>query len=207
MFSLKFVPKGPINNYPSLVQIMAWRRSGDKPLSEPMMVSLLTHICVTRPQWVIVVYKLCQRFVSASVIIISNTKPSLLIYSRLKIHLWISPIYWNTLVFFRISQRLDHYWQMAYEHRCCWYKEAGQFGWVPKTGALCIIRYPSKMQLNIKSAWYQISLAYNLFCSCPIVLKSYTEHDSVIAVVCKFSKRFDNWNVCYGRTRFRQIWV
>ena len=32
---------------------MAWRRSGDKPLSEPMMVSLLTHICVTRPQWVI----------------------------------------------------------------------------------------------------------------------------------------------------------
>ena len=50
--SLKFVPKGPINNYPALVQIMAWRRSGDKPLSEPMMVSLLTHICVTRPQWV-----------------------------------------------------------------------------------------------------------------------------------------------------------
>ena len=48
--SLKFVPKGPINNIPALVQIMAWRRSGDKPLSEPMMVSLLTHICVTRPQ-------------------------------------------------------------------------------------------------------------------------------------------------------------
>ena len=50
--SLKFVPKGPINNIPGLVQIMAWRRSGDKPLSEPMMVSLPTHICVTRPQWV-----------------------------------------------------------------------------------------------------------------------------------------------------------
>ena len=46
-----FVPKGSINNIPSLVQIMAWRRPGDKPLSEPMMVSLLTHICVTRPQW------------------------------------------------------------------------------------------------------------------------------------------------------------
>ena len=40
------------NNMPSLVQMMAWRRPGDKPLSEPMMVSLLTHICVTRPQWV-----------------------------------------------------------------------------------------------------------------------------------------------------------
>ena len=36
--SLKFVRKGPINNIPALVQIMAWRRSGDKPLYEPMMV-------------------------------------------------------------------------------------------------------------------------------------------------------------------------
>ena len=49
--SLKFVPKVPINNIPALVQIMAWRRPGDKPLSEPMMVVLPTHICVTRPQW------------------------------------------------------------------------------------------------------------------------------------------------------------
>ena len=49
---LKFVPRVRINNIPALVQIMAWRRPGDKPLSEPMMVSLLTHICVTRPQWV-----------------------------------------------------------------------------------------------------------------------------------------------------------
>ena len=31
-----FVPKGPINNIPALVQMMAWRRSGDKP-SEPMV--------------------------------------------------------------------------------------------------------------------------------------------------------------------------
>ena len=36
----------------ALIQIMAWRRSGDKPLSEPMMVRLLTHICIARPQWV-----------------------------------------------------------------------------------------------------------------------------------------------------------
>ena len=50
--SLKFVPNGPINNIPALVQIMAWHRSGDKPLYEPMMVSLPTHICVTWPQWV-----------------------------------------------------------------------------------------------------------------------------------------------------------
>ena len=50
--SLKFVPKGPINNIPALVQIMAWHHPGDKPLSEPMMVSLPTHICLTWPQWV-----------------------------------------------------------------------------------------------------------------------------------------------------------
>ena len=50
--SVKFVPKVLINNTPSLVEIMAWCRSGDKPFSQPMMVSLLTHICVTRPQWV-----------------------------------------------------------------------------------------------------------------------------------------------------------
>ena len=39
--SLKFVPMVLINNISALVQI-----------SEPMMVSQLTHICVTRPQWV-----------------------------------------------------------------------------------------------------------------------------------------------------------
>ena len=51
--SLKFVPIVPINYIPALVQIMAWRRPGIKPLSEPVMVRLPTHICVTRPQWVI----------------------------------------------------------------------------------------------------------------------------------------------------------
>ena len=50
--SLKLVPKGPIDNIPALVQIMAWRSPGDKPLSAPMLVSLPTHKCVTRPQWV-----------------------------------------------------------------------------------------------------------------------------------------------------------
>ena len=59
--SLKFVPKGPINNIPALVQIMAWRRPGAKLLSEPMMVCLLTyifrvtgHLCgeFTGPRWI-----------------------------------------------------------------------------------------------------------------------------------------------------------
>ena len=50
--SLKSVSKGPFNNIPALVQIMSWRRPGNKPLSEPMLDSLPTHICVTRPQCV-----------------------------------------------------------------------------------------------------------------------------------------------------------
>ena len=45
--SLKFVPKVQINNIPALVQIIAWCRPGDKPLSGPMMVSLLMHIYVS----------------------------------------------------------------------------------------------------------------------------------------------------------------
>ena len=50
--SLKFVPRGQINNIPALVQIMVWCRPGDKSLSEPM-VSLLAPICViTWPQWI-----------------------------------------------------------------------------------------------------------------------------------------------------------
>ena len=35
--SLKFVPKGPIDNKCAFVQVMAWRRIGDKPLPEPML--------------------------------------------------------------------------------------------------------------------------------------------------------------------------
>ena len=49
--SLMIVPKGPINNIPALVQVMAWHQPGDKPLTEPMVVRLLKHICVTQPQW------------------------------------------------------------------------------------------------------------------------------------------------------------
>ena len=35
--SVKFVPRSPINNNPALVQVMAWRRTDDKPLSELML--------------------------------------------------------------------------------------------------------------------------------------------------------------------------
>ena len=52
MISLNIVPKGLINHIPALVQIMACCQPGDKSLYEPMLASLLTHIYVTRPQWI-----------------------------------------------------------------------------------------------------------------------------------------------------------
>ena len=66
-FSQNSVRKSPINNTPALVQIMAWHRSGDKPLSEPMVVDSLTHVCVTRPQ--------CVKTVAMLVLRLQNERP------------------------------------------------------------------------------------------------------------------------------------
>ena len=38
LISLKFVPSSPIDNKRALVPVMAWRRTGDKPLPEPMLI-------------------------------------------------------------------------------------------------------------------------------------------------------------------------
>ena len=38
---LKFVPMNLIDNKLALVQVMAWRRTGDKPLPEPMMTQII----------------------------------------------------------------------------------------------------------------------------------------------------------------------
>ena len=52
-------PKAPIKNITALVEIMAWHQPDSKPLSELLMVRLLTHICVNRPQGVkSVIFKL-----------------------------------------------------------------------------------------------------------------------------------------------------
>ena len=50
--SLKFVHKGPINNNPALVQIMACRRVGDKPLSEPMLTQFTDAYMRHEGRWV-----------------------------------------------------------------------------------------------------------------------------------------------------------
>ena len=52
---------------------MAWCRPGDNPLSELMVVSLLTHICFTQPQWFKphVVLQAYSGFIHRQVLIIS----------------------------------------------------------------------------------------------------------------------------------------
>ena len=50
--SLQFVPNVRINNTPELVQIVAWHQPDDKPLSDPMIIRLPVHLCVTWPQCV-----------------------------------------------------------------------------------------------------------------------------------------------------------
>ena len=58
-FTMEYSPPGEYliwNSHPGVTiswgEYLILHRSGDKPLSEPMMVSLMTHICVARPQWV-----------------------------------------------------------------------------------------------------------------------------------------------------------
>ena len=54
-FRLKFhwslFPMVQLRIFQHWFPIMAWRRPGDKPLFGPMMVRLLTHICVAPPRW------------------------------------------------------------------------------------------------------------------------------------------------------------
>ena len=71
---LHFVPLVSINNISALVKIMAWHRPGDKPLSEPIMVRLPTHIFVIRPQWVNTVLLLGYHWMipSASVVPVAS---------------------------------------------------------------------------------------------------------------------------------------
>ena len=110
--SLRFVPKVRNNNIPSLLQIMAWRRPGDKPLSEPMVVSLLTHICVTRPQWVkeweycVMVYVSRKDLkMKAFTIILSSSSPNRQIMACL-----LSPIVFLFLLFVNDMSGLKITW-------------------------------------------------------------------------------------------------
>ena len=85
--SLKFVPKCPINNIPALVQTMTCRQPGNTPLSEPVMVSLVTHICVNHPQWV---KKWCKWSCS--------TKRNNPVYG-VNANMWCRTIFWHSKQF------------------------------------------------------------------------------------------------------------
>ena len=86
-FCYKFVPKGPVDNNPAMVYIMAWCRIGDKPLSEPMLtvftdaymwhcgnvlnysIDQLTHTNSLRPNKPSPV----NQVVMAAIVVLSNT--------------------------------------------------------------------------------------------------------------------------------------
>ena len=85
--SLKFVPWAPNNNIPALVQILACRQLGVKPLSEPMMFSYLSHICVTQPQgakWgdtnILVHCKCLASYTSSYTVWIYELNPDVVVY-------------------------------------------------------------------------------------------------------------------------------
>ena len=61
--SMKFVPYGPINIQPALVQILAWHQTGDKPLYEPMMVYFIAaYVCYSASMGYIKKNIVCQHF-------------------------------------------------------------------------------------------------------------------------------------------------
>ena len=50
--SLKFVPSGPVDNESALVQVMAWRRTGDRPLPESMLAHFTDAYMCRQGRWV-----------------------------------------------------------------------------------------------------------------------------------------------------------
>ena len=117
--SLNFAPQGPINNIPALVEIMAWCQSGDKPLSEPMMVSLLTHICVTLRQSVktiIHLLQVCTLVVDWS----SKCHMTSKIISKLYVQAWNPELVSNALLWCPSSQTIIHSLSKVYWFRY-WY--------------------------------------------------------------------------------------
>ena len=68
---------------------MAWRLRGDKPLSESLMLDLLTNICVTRLQRVnIVKWRKIQIYVYDSLNKFSEQKLSLFMFRVAHLNLW-----------------------------------------------------------------------------------------------------------------------
>ena len=100
--SLKFVPKGPINNITALVQIMATRRPDNKSLSEPMMTRIATHICITQPQWVKYIHQIWSSIeglrLNVGTLLHRETKVATIEYCNLSVIVTHHTLVWNTPV-------------------------------------------------------------------------------------------------------------
>ena len=133
--SPKFVPESQVNDIPALVQIMAWRRPGDKPLSEPMMFRLPTHLYITRPQCVKDVFALGLLYMDIFQMDIRKTNRSTSIivgwstglYTEIEISFWRHFSYW-----LRCTQPPANIKALC--HGPLWGEFTGE-RWIPRTKA------------------------------------------------------------------------
>ena len=100
---LIFVLTFPINNIPAWVQIMAWRLPGDKPISEPLMVSSPTHMSLCLNELIIRLNILRQR---QKAIILQTAFSNA--YSRTNVFEFRSQLHWN--LFSMAKWTRSHHW-------------------------------------------------------------------------------------------------
>ena len=68
---------------PAMVQMMAWRRTGDKPLFEPIMAKFFLRCCVIRPLWVNIKLSKVKKCVT-------QNEPRLFLFSYISSYLILS---------------------------------------------------------------------------------------------------------------------
>ena len=164
---MKLVPRGPINNKPSIVQIMAGRQSGDKLLSEPMMVNLLSQICVTWPKWV-------------------KQNPTSTRIPHNKSHcsvLWdfIAPVHCLIIAgpIADIPTKLNlHYWQFL-GTTFCWHAQTELFRWNPCLGAWL----KETLQSSTKPSKYEYLFRFYII---DAVLKSISKGNKILPAFAQY---------------------
>ena len=114
--TLKFVPQVWINNIPALVQIMAWPYPGNKALSEPMILIILTHtLSLNELRWVVEGYPtdlsdficMCRVLSDVEVVIVTfhqmfcgimkKKKCTKVVIAELYMSSWIRSVVLNTM--------------------------------------------------------------------------------------------------------------
>ena len=102
--SLKFVAEGKTTNIPALVQIVAWHRPGNNPLSEPMMVTYwLIYVSHTLNELttvetnIIILYKEMEEHSKDSFNIRWQPMPLIIHQEYIQLHstTWITTILWK----------------------------------------------------------------------------------------------------------------